>query len=96
MKPPTTPRTRRAILYAPRRACASHFGRGMIQTRKPSVRYSAVCDRRHGENPEPCLRFMRERYGGGVVEELEGMRDDGREVTDEHLLRASGQLREFA
>ena len=55
-----------------------------------------MCDGRHGEDPEPYLGFMRERYGDEVVEELEGVRDGGREVTDEHLLRALGQLREFA
>lgn len=67
----------------------------MSGPRSPGTR-SSVCNRRHGEEPEPYLRFMRECYGDGVVEELEGMRDGEGKVTDEGLLRALEQLGELA
>jgi hypothetical protein len=56
----------------------------------------ATCNRRHNEDPEPYLRFMRERYGVGIVEELEGLKESRRKVADEDLLRALEGLRALA
>lgn len=56
----------------------------------------ASCNRRHNEDPEPYLRFMRERYGADVISELEGLRDGRGKVTDEELRQALERLRALA
>ena len=56
----------------------------------------APCNRQHNEDPEPYLRFMRERYGEEAVAELGRLREDARKVTDEELLRALERLKAMA
>jgi hypothetical protein len=50
----------------------------------------------HNEDSEPYLRFMRERYGAGVVEELEGIKNSRDKVTDEDMLHVLERLRALA
>ena len=79
--------------------CSHFYSRRYLATRFDPRNCNAMCaecNRWHSEDPEPYLRFMRERYDNGEVEELEGMRDGKRKVTDEDLLRALEQLRELA
>jgi len=51
------------------------------------------CNRRHNEEPGPYLQFTNERYGEGVVAELDRLRRDVRKVTDEEMLLALEGLR---
>lgn len=45
----------------------------------------AACNRRHNRDRRPYERYMRKRYGAGVVAELDGLRMGLGKVTDEEL-----------
>lgn len=76
--------------------CSHFYSRRYLGTRFDLRNCNAMCgdcNRRHNEGAEPYLQFIRERYGAGVVDELEGLRNGRRKVTDEELLRALDRLR---
>lgn len=79
--------------------CSHFYSRGYLATRFNLMNCHAMCaacNRRHNEDPEPYLRFMRERYGAEVGAELAGLRDDTGKVTDEELRQALERLRALA
>jgi 5-methylcytosine-specific restriction endonuclease McrA len=79
--------------------CSHFYSRRYLATRFDLRNCNAMCancNRRHNEDPGPYLLFMRERYGDGVVEELEGLRDGREKVTDEELREALERLRALA
>src|SRR5215212_2558359 len=94
-------RDRRCVTCGERRGlqCSHFYSRRYLATRFDLRNCNAMCagcNRRHNEDPGPYLRFMLERYGAGVVAELEGLRDGRGKVTDEELREALGQLRALA
>jgi hypothetical protein len=56
----------------------------------------AACNRLHNSDRGPYLEFMLERYGPGVVAELDGLRMSLRKVTDEELRQTLEQLKLMA
>jgi Bacteriophage Lambda NinG protein len=53
----------------------------------------SACNRRHNSDPSAYLAFMAERYGPGVVEELEELEAGTDKITDEDLSRTLERLR---
>lgn len=51
------------------------------------------CNRRHNYDPSAYLSFITERYGAGVVAELEELKASTRKVTDEELRQTLERLR---
>ena len=79
--------------------CSHFYSRRYLRTRfdlRNCNAMCATCNRRHNEDPEPYLRFIRERYGEEAVAELEGLRDGAGKVTDEELRRELERLRALA
>ena len=76
--------------------CSHFYSRRYLATRFDLRNCNAMCgdcNRRHNEDAEPYLRFMRERYGEVVVAELDRIRRDGGKVADEELLLELEELR---
>jgi hypothetical protein len=91
-------RDRRCVTCgASRNLQCSHFhSRRYLRTRFSLLNCHAMCascNRRHNEEPEPYLRFMRERYGEEALAELERLRGAGDKVTDEELFQTLERLR---
>jgi hypothetical protein len=51
----------------------------------------AGCNRRHNVDPTPYLSYMLDRYGPGVVAELDRLRTSLGKVSDEELSRLLGE-----
>ena len=76
--------------------CSHFYSRRYLQTRfdlRNCHAMCAGCNRRHNTDPTEYLCFMNERYGPGVVAELERLWRSNRKVTDDELLRALEELR---
>jgi hypothetical protein len=70
--------------------CSHFYSRRYLRTRfdlRNCNAMCATCNRRHNEDSEHYLRFMREHYGEEVVTELDLLRSDRRKVDGEELLR---------
>ncbi len=94
-------RDRRCATCGERRGlqCSHFYSRRYMATRFDLRNCNAMCaecNRRHNSDPEPYLRFINERYGEGVVAELDRLRRDGRKVSDEELLQTLGRLKAWA
>jgi hypothetical protein len=53
----------------------------------------STCNLRHNSDPTAYLNFMTERYGPGVVAELEELKASTNKITDEELRQTLERLR---
>ena len=76
--------------------CSHFYSRRHLATRFDLRNCNAMCadcNRRHNADPSPYLNFIKERYGSGVVAELEGLRLSLRKVADDDLRRLLEQYK---
>ena len=79
--------------------CSHFYSRRHLATRFDLRNCNAMCadcNRRHNSDPSPYLRFMNERHGPDVVEELQEVMAQRRKVTDEEPGEALGRLKDLA
>ena len=68
--------------------CSHFYSRRYLSVRFDLRNCNAMCagcNRRHNRDRRPYERYMRKRYGAGVVAELGGLRLSLEKVTDEEL-----------
>ncbi len=79
--------------------CSHFYSRRYLRTRFDLRNCNAmcsVCNRRHNRDRRPYERYMRKRYGAGVVAELDQLRAGLQKVTDAQLLELLDEYRAMA